>query len=142
MNQQFQEQYANTIWKNYILVDVQWKIVNEAGIDKAEPQFVANSTLETYFQSTSSCLGCHVLASDLNMDKTSSDQYIQDEPMLYHLTIPMLVRQDSNKTTDAVLLGDLSYGIYEVSGLNITKGQVTSSEPPNPAKPPASCELE
>lgn len=64
------EPVRGTIWENYMLVGGQWPSVTsspEAGQPK--PAVLANSVMETYFQGeaplsqTSSCLGCHYLAT-------------------------------------------------------------------------------
>jgi hypothetical protein len=80
MNKQFQEILGNAIWKDYMLLSTQWPsdfdcakkepngatdFTKEPDMNCAPaPNFLANSTLETYSQGTnplasSSCMACH-----------------------------------------------------------------------------------
>lgn len=51
----------NSVWLNYELVGTQWPFTPTlftAG-DDYQPSLLANSVMETYKQTTSSCMGCH-----------------------------------------------------------------------------------
>lgn len=58
LNKKFQGLLANSKWKNYELVGVQ----TSAGTAD-NPVLLANTQIETAFQSRSSCLTCHAIAS-------------------------------------------------------------------------------
>ena len=58
VNAQMQKALAGTKWANYELVGVQ-----TAAMDGSKPVLLANTQLETAFQSRSSCLTCHAIAS-------------------------------------------------------------------------------
>jgi hypothetical protein len=70
VNEQWRALVRGTVWQNYVLVSTQWP---DAG--KPVPQYLANTTMETYNQVqgpsvpakyTSSCMFCHKFASGLN----------------------------------------------------------------------------
>ena len=59
-----------TVWENYMLIDGQWpSVVGSPEAGQPKPAALANSVMETYFQGetpltqTSSCMGCHYLAT-------------------------------------------------------------------------------
>lgn len=58
INQKMQQALVNTKWRNYELVGVQ----TSAGTAE-QPVLLANTQIETAFQSRSSCLTCHAVAS-------------------------------------------------------------------------------
>jgi hypothetical protein len=58
VNQQMQKLLSNTKWKNYELVGVQ---TSAGTVDN--PVVLANTQIESAFQSRSSCLTCHAIAS-------------------------------------------------------------------------------
>ncbi|MFT7605207.1 MAG: hypothetical protein ACI8VT_002801 [Saprospiraceae bacterium] len=120
INAEYQKKYANTIWQNYKLIDVQW-VRYEGDTPKTYPPYIANTALETYIQATSSCMGCHALVADVNKDKgTDSTKYLLTSPTGYHIVIPML---ESNGK-DSILVGDFSFGFGELFGKDITSNQV------------------
>ena len=67
LNQEFQALLAGTVWENYMLISTQWPTDAKSAIDPTgapAPQFLANTTLETYIQgevplASSSCIDCH-----------------------------------------------------------------------------------
>ena len=120
INAAYQKEYANTIWHNYKLIDVQWVRVNNDGVQKTYPPFIANTALETYIQATSSCMGCHALVADVNKDKTANADYLITTPTLYHLVLPMM----ESTSGDSILVGDFSFGFGELFGKDITSNQV------------------
>jgi hypothetical protein len=63
LNSWYQSLLAGTVWANYQLISTQWAT---GGAPKGTPAVLANTTLETYIQKDSSCLGCHG-----NMAKTA-----------------------------------------------------------------------
>jgi hypothetical protein len=74
MNTRYQNKLAGTIWANYMLVVTQWP--NNTNVPSGNPfptepsgstsdLSVTNTSMETYFQSSTSCMGCHGLSSKL-----------------------------------------------------------------------------
>ncbi len=67
LNQEFQALLAGTVWENYMLISTQWPADAKSTTDPTgapAPQFLANTTLETYIQgevplASSSCIDCH-----------------------------------------------------------------------------------
>jgi hypothetical protein len=45
-----------TVWENYMLVGTQWRMPQTR---ESKPQILANTTMESYKQETSSCITCH-----------------------------------------------------------------------------------
>ena len=140
VNEKYQQQYSQSIWANYRLTDVQWTstldtMINGKRVQRAEPKYVANTAIETYIQSTSSCMGCHALVSDANKDKVDDYEYLVTSPESYHFTIPLMTSPVQN----SVLVGDFSYGLYEMAGIDITSRQITPDPPTNPVNPPRGC---
>jgi hypothetical protein len=72
LNSQFQAILPGTVWANYQLLSTQWPTDAKSPTDptgKPAPQFLANTTMETYIQgdvplSSSSCMDCHNNAAD------------------------------------------------------------------------------
>ena len=76
----YQAEFGSSLWKNYMLVGVQWAEVSSTGTGPfkdltpfAAPIYLANTTMETYLQTGSltdpvdgsgSCITCHNLAVD------------------------------------------------------------------------------
>lgn len=67
LNKEFQALLAGTVWENYMLISTQWPTDASSPTDPTgapAPQFLANTTLETYIQgevplASSSCIDCH-----------------------------------------------------------------------------------
>ena len=57
VNDAFRAKLKGTIWANYRLIGSQWQKGETVHPDA--PAYLANTTLETYIQPTSSCIGCH-----------------------------------------------------------------------------------
>jgi hypothetical protein len=55
LNVIFRKLLKGSVWENYFLVGTQWR----GEIPTPQPQPLANTVLETYIQSFSSCIGCH-----------------------------------------------------------------------------------
>jgi hypothetical protein len=72
LNASFQSILAGTVWPNYELISTQWPTDATSPTDPTgvpAPDFLANTTLETYIQGTvplasSSCMACHNGATD------------------------------------------------------------------------------
>lgn len=65
VNVAYRRALAGTVWANYRLINTQWQgeIQDPASENGNIPRFLANTTMETYLQNTSSCLDCHSLAT-------------------------------------------------------------------------------
>ncbi len=85
LNVRYQELLAGTVWENYELIATQWALnpgersPYDPGFvpddDYAPvlagdpfPQFVANVSMETYFQTNNSCMQCHYHAAAYGVD--------------------------------------------------------------------------
>jgi hypothetical protein len=64
VNREWQAKLAGTVWANYHLIGSQWGAVPDRPHASLEafPSSLANTTIETYIQPTSNCIGCHKLA--------------------------------------------------------------------------------
>jgi len=62
INQLWQQELKGTVWANYRLIGSQWQ-QSEINPSPTAPNFLANTTLETYIQSTASCINCHNYAT-------------------------------------------------------------------------------
>jgi hypothetical protein len=72
-NARYQNALRGTVWANYMLVMTQWptKTTQPSGAPFPTTGFgtaITNTTMETYFQSSTSCMGCHDLSRHSNMD--------------------------------------------------------------------------
>ncbi|HWT65948.1 MAG TPA: hypothetical protein VN151_07515 [Terracidiphilus sp.] len=59
LNREMQQDLAPTKWQYYALMKVQIAYINPSN----QPILMSNTQMETYFQSNSSCISCHNLAS-------------------------------------------------------------------------------
>lgn len=74
------EANPNSVWLNYRLVGTQWPFdptLFTAGGDY-QPKKLANSLMETYHQTTSTCMGCHSKAKFGNIEDREGFQYNAD----------------------------------------------------------------
>jgi cytochrome c len=68
LNRAVQKGLGDTIWRHYELIGTQWPVrpkradKTPATVFEVLPTLLANTTLETYIQKTSSCMGCHAMA--------------------------------------------------------------------------------
>lgn len=58
VNQLWQDKLQGSIWANYRLIGTQWRL-SEVYPSPTAPNFLANTTLETFIQPTATCIGCH-----------------------------------------------------------------------------------
>lgn len=56
LNAYYRALLKGSVWENYELVSTQWAT---GGAPAGTPAILANTTLETYIQPNSSCMGCH-----------------------------------------------------------------------------------
>ncbi len=62
INQLWQGKLKGTVWANYRLIGSQWQLA-EVFPPPTAPNYLANTTLETYIQVNASCITCHGFAS-------------------------------------------------------------------------------
>lgn len=72
-NTRYQDALKNTVWANYMLVTTQWptNTGDPDGVpfpDDGTGLSMANTTMETYFQNSISCMSCHSSARSANLD--------------------------------------------------------------------------
>jgi hypothetical protein len=59
INNKWRTKLKGTVWANYKLIGTQWQINTYGETATPAPAYLANTTMETYMQSTASCIGCH-----------------------------------------------------------------------------------
>jgi hypothetical protein len=62
INRLWQEKLKGSVWANYRLIGSQWRQA-EVFPEPTAPNFLANTTLETFIQSDASCISCHSFAT-------------------------------------------------------------------------------
>lgn len=81
LNRLVQEGLKDSVWANYELINAQWARPKSASdqspvtLFKVLPALLANTTMETYIQETSSCMGCHSMARSSNVKKFASADF-------------------------------------------------------------------
>lgn len=58
VNQLWQEKLQGSVWANYRLIGTQWRL-SEVFPSPTAPNYLANTTLETFIQKDASCINCH-----------------------------------------------------------------------------------
>ncbi|NQZ11627.1 MAG: c-type cytochrome [Algicola sp.] len=69
---------AKSVFKHYELIDTQWPVVRQnqpPSVFGVFPSLLSNTTLETYIQDTSSCMGCHAMARTQRHDQYVSADF-------------------------------------------------------------------
>ncbi|MBD2654881.1 c-type cytochrome [Synechocystis sp. FACHB-383] len=81
LNRLVQQGLENSVWSHYQLINAQWA-TPKPPTDKSPdtvfhvlPALLGNTTLETYIQDTSSCMGCHSIARSSNVKKFASADF-------------------------------------------------------------------
>ena len=83
LNQNMQAALAerNSAFQYYQLINTQWPILPPPGTNQPEtvftplPALFGNTTLETFVQPTSSCMGCHAMARSTRLDRFVSADF-------------------------------------------------------------------
>lgn len=75
INKVWQQKVKGTVWENYKLIGSQWgkKQTNVPFTIINAPSLLANSTLETFEQTTSSCINCHNDFATISGTKIKTD---------------------------------------------------------------------
>ena len=70
---------ADSVLHNYRLMSAQWPLpqsdAEKPTVFHAQPRFAANTTMETFTQDTSSCMGCHAMARSMKPDQFVSSDF-------------------------------------------------------------------
>lgn len=70
---------AGSVLANYELVNTQWPLRPSAALTKTEfqvlPALLGNTTMESFSQETSTCMGCHVMSRTLKPDRYVSGDF-------------------------------------------------------------------
>ena len=75
-NTTWQGLLQGTVWANYELMGTQWQVLTDApppAPTNRIPAYLANATMETYFQTTQSCLSCHAQGNLAAQPKVSAN---------------------------------------------------------------------
>lgn len=72
LNQVWRDKLKGTVWANYRLIGSQWQIdMPNGNRQPIAPNYLGNTTLETYIQSSASCIGCHGSYASVTFNKTT-----------------------------------------------------------------------
>lgn len=72
LNRAVQKGLGDSVWRHYELINTQWPVPKDRAnliphtTFDVRPPLLANTTMETYIQNTSSCMGCHAMARTTN----------------------------------------------------------------------------
>ena len=70
---------VGSVFQRYELINTQWPLqptdVLPPTMFQAQPSILANTTMESFIQSTSSCMGCHSMARTVNADQFVSSDF-------------------------------------------------------------------
>ncbi|WP_411876430.1 c-type cytochrome [Vulcanococcus limneticus] len=86
LNRQIQASLPASVWRNYELVGAQWPLPPAAALSETSarqpttvfsvrPGLLANTTMETYIQTSSSCMGCHAMARSSKRERYVSSDF-------------------------------------------------------------------
>jgi len=101
---------ASSPFSNYQLVAAQWPVTGKNDEDlpptvfKVIPQFLGNTTMETFIQPTSSCMGCHAMARTNRVDQfVSADFSFTLNNSLPVLHDPLIMPNPADQSSDQQL---------------------------------------
>ncbi|AEE53859.1 c-type cytochrome [Haliscomenobacter hydrossis] len=129
LNQIVQKLLGSAKLSQYELVGAQWPVppVNRDSIPstvfEVVPTLLANTTMETFIQGTSSCMGCHAMARNVNPDTFISADFSftfgDARPQLVNKVIPLPPSQNGsiyppNQWKSIVLGYQLAANTYEL----------------------------
>jgi len=81
LNKSIQASLSGAKLSHYELIGAQWPVppatqdTNPSTVFTVVPSILANSTMETYIQNSSSCMGCHAMARSTNPDQFVSADF-------------------------------------------------------------------
>lgn len=101
VNKEFQnsELVKGTVWEHYKLVGVQYPTDTASDrVGRPNRRQLANTTMETFNQSASSCVGCHAFARSKNPTKLSDFSWMMDRAKMPKGYFP-----DEQSSTEEIL---------------------------------------
>ncbi|TND07906.1 MAG: Uncharacterized protein FD123_2714 [Bacteroidetes bacterium] len=86
VNDVWRDKLKGTVWENYRLIGSQWggKVDGPPFDTVNAPQFLANTTMETYIQGNASCINCHKFAVIAGQKPKAATKYNSDFSFLFH----------------------------------------------------------
>lgn len=81
LNRTIQAGLKNSVWQYYELINTQWPLpkaktdTTSETVFQVNPVILANTTMESYIQKTSSCMGCHAIARSVNPNQYASADF-------------------------------------------------------------------
>ena len=79
---------GDNVWQNYMLVDAQWGANSTLPPTPNQPNFLANTTLETYLQTPTpphGCINCHAFAVATDLDFQLTHAYPRNNKVIREL---------------------------------------------------------
>ena len=133
LNKSIQALLGKAKLSQYELIGAQWPIppaaqdTNPSTVFAVQPSILANSTMETYIQKSSSCMGCHAMARSTNPNQFVSADFSftfdDARPVLSSNGIKLPPQNNgsySPKQWQSILLGyNLSISTYEMLPKNV-----------------------
>ncbi|WP_261790019.1 c-type cytochrome [Synechococcus elongatus] len=80
LNQVIQKGLGDSVWRHYQLINTQWPVPSRqpsspSTVFTVLPTVLANTTMESYIQKSSSCMGCHAIARSSNAQQYRSADF-------------------------------------------------------------------
>lgn len=80
LNRAMQKGLGDSVWRHYQLINTQWPVPSPQPsspptVFKVLPPILANTTMESYIQKSSSCMGCHAIARTTNTQQYRSADF-------------------------------------------------------------------
>ena len=92
-NERLKDGFSQSVMKNYHLKGTQWE--SSSTSDFIEPGILANTTMETFQQATSSCMGCHAYAGPEDLtEKGVFDYLFSFNRDVLQSSVPIQARQN------------------------------------------------
>lgn len=133
LNKSIQASLSGAKLSHYELIGAQWPVppatqdTNPSTVFTVVPSILANSTMETYIQNSSSCMGCHAMARSTNPDQFVSADFSftfdDARPILKSKGIALPPKNSgtySPKQWQSIMLGyNLAIRTYEMLPKNV-----------------------
>lgn len=114
LNTAYQKALAETVWSNYELVATQW---THPDTEKYYPKRLYNTTLETFEQEGSSCIGCHhqVLPNTLKGGPNNDQFFMKPDTIGNVLNLPLNLFSDHSINPDTAVYSDYMWSLLKWS---------------------------